>query len=155
MLLWKLNCTMAEVDVASEITTFFSWLVLAFPRDGEPPPPSAPVLVTVAMSDDPGSGSCSATVLLAMWGSLAMTRSTVCCASPAGLEATQVKEPGTQTFVWDYCPSWYLLWKPGFCDMNVSNNIEIFGNYTKPPNSWKIVLFCAQNNETYRNSEAP
>ena len=95
MLRWKLNLTTAEVDVASAMTTFFSGLVLAFPRGS--PPASAPVLVTVAISDDPGSGSCSATVLLVKWGSLAMTRSTVCWASPAGLEATQVKEPGTET----------------------------------------------------------
>lgn len=94
ILLWKLNLTRADVDVASAITTFFSWLVLAFPRGS--PPPSVPVFITVAISDDPGSGSLSATVLLAIWGSLAMARSTVCWASPAGLEATQVKAPGTE-----------------------------------------------------------
>lgn len=94
ILLWKLNLTRADVDVVSAITTFFSWLVLAFPRGS--PPPSVPVFITVAISDDPGSGSLSATVLLAIWGSLAMARSTVCWASPAGLEATQVKAPGTE-----------------------------------------------------------
>lgn len=95
MLLWKLNLTSADVEVASAITTFFSWLVLAFPR-GTPPGSAAPVFVTVAISDDPGSGSCSATVLLVMWGSLAMARYTACWASPAGLEAMQVKEPDAQ-----------------------------------------------------------
>lgn len=64
ILLWKLNLTRAEVEVASAITTFFSWLVFAFPRGT--PPASAPVLVTVAISDEPGSRSCSSTVLLVM-----------------------------------------------------------------------------------------
>lgn len=62
ILLWKLNLTRAEVDVVSAITTFLSWLVFALPRGR--PPASAPVLVTVAISDDPGSGSLSSTVLL-------------------------------------------------------------------------------------------
>lgn len=62
ILLWKLNLTRAEVDVASATTTFLSWLVFAFPRGR--PPASAPVLVTVAISDDPGSDSLSSTVLL-------------------------------------------------------------------------------------------
>lgn len=94
ILLWKLKLTRAEVDVVSAITTFLSWFVFAFPRGS--PPASAPVLVTVAISDDPGSGSLSSTVLLVIWGSLAMVRSTVCWASPAGLEATQVKAPGAE-----------------------------------------------------------
>lgn len=119
ILLWKLNLTRADVDVASAITTFLSWPVFAFPRGR--PPASAPVLVTVAISDDPGSGSLSSTVLLVIWGSLAMVRSTVCWASPAGLEATQVKTPragNNQTVILpDVCcdVAIMIIWRKMLC----------------------------------------
>lgn len=88
--LWKLNLISAVDDVASAVTTLLST-----------PPftsavtllPLAPPRVDVEMSDDPGSGSWMLLVLLEMWGSFIITRSTVWWASPAGLEEMQVKEP--------------------------------------------------------------
>lgn len=72
--LWKLNLMSAVDEVASAVTTLLS-----------PPPftsavtllPLAPPRVDVEMSDEPGSGSWMLLVLLEMWGSLIMSRSTV------------------------------------------------------------------------------
>lgn len=88
--LWKLNLISAVDDVASAVTTLLSTPPFTSPVTLLP---LAPPRVDVEMSDDPGSGSWMLLVLLEMWGSFIITRSTVWWASPAGLEEMQVKEP--------------------------------------------------------------
>ena len=88
--LWKLNLISAVDDVASAVTTLLSTPPFTSPVTLLP---LAPPRLDVEMSEDPGSGSWMLLVLLEMWGSLIMTRSTVWWASPAGFEEMQVKEP--------------------------------------------------------------
>ena len=90
MFLWKLNLMSAVDEVASAITTRLS-------PPGFPSAvallPLAPARAEVEMSEEPGSGSWMLLVLLEMWGSLIISSSTIWCASPAGLDEMQVKEP--------------------------------------------------------------
>jgi len=90
MFLWKLNLMSAVDEVASAITTHLS-------PPGLPSAvtllPLAPARAEVEISEEPGSGSCMLLLLLEMCGSLMINSSTVWCASPAGLEEMQVKEP--------------------------------------------------------------
>lgn len=92
--LWKLNLISAVDDVASAVTTLLSPPLFTSPVTLLP---LAPPRVEVEMSDDPGSGSWILLVLLEMWGSFIISRSTVWWASPAGLEEMQVKEPVSLT----------------------------------------------------------